>query len=243
MIVNLGLFRERFGNERLVGRLKNGEVVPHYRRSEIDQGGVLAGRNLEIAWVDDPVELFFLHVQGSGIIRLPDGGTVRVNYAQKNGWPFRGLARFLFDEGKISASEMSHQGIVDYLRAHPEEAGDIMSHNESYVFFRRVEDGPLGALGFPVTEGRSVAVDLGLFPRGALAFLKARKPRFEEGGSGIVWEPLNRFVLVQDTGGVFKGPGKADLFCGTGPEAGRTAGSLKEAGELYLLILKDDRGA
>lgn len=241
--VNLGLFRERFGNERLVGRLKKGEVVPHYRRSEIDQGGVLAGRNLEIAWVDDPVELFFLHVQGSGIIRLPDGGTVRVNYAQKNGWPFRGLAKFLFDEGKISASEMSHQGIVDYLHAHPEEAGDIMSHNESYVFFRRVEDGPLGALGFPVTDGRSIAVDLELFPRGALAFLKARKPRFEEGGIGIVWEPLNRFVLVQDTGGVFKGPGKADLFCGTGPEAGRTAGSMKEAGELYLLILKDDRGA
>jgi len=237
--VDLGRFGKRFGRERLVGRLQNGEVVPHYRRFEIDRDGVLAGRNLEIVWVDDPVDLFYLHVQGPGIIRLPDGRTLRVNYAQRNGWPFRGLARYLYERGKISASEMSHQGIVAYLRAHPEEAGDIMNYNESYVFFRQVDEGPIGALGFPVTDGRSIAVDLDVFPRGALAFLQARKPRFDAEGNLTSWEPLNRFVLVQDTGGVFKGPGKADLFCGTGPEAGRIAGSMKEAGRVYLLILKD----
>lgn len=239
VVVNLGRFGKRFGRERLVGRLQNGEVVPHYRRFEIDRDGVLAGRNLEIVWVDDPVALYFLHVQGSGIVRLPDGRSLRVNYAQRNGWPFRGLARYLYDQGKISASEMSHQGIVAYLRAHPQEAGDIMNYNESYIFFRQVDEGPIGALGFPVTDGRSIAVDLDVFPRGALAFLQARKPRFDAAGNLVSWEPLNRFVLVQDTGGVFKGPGKADLFCGTGPEAGRVAGSLKETGRVYLLILKE----
>ena len=237
VVVNLGKFRKKFGNERIVGRLQNGEVMPHYTRAEIDGEGALKDRNLEIVWVDDPVDLFSLHIQGSGKIRLPDGRFIHVGYAQSNGHPFRGVGGFLLSEGRISKGEVSYQSIKRYLREHPEELSDNLYYNESYVFFRIVENGPLGALGFLITPGRTIATDPEVFPRGALAFIRARKPVLNNGNIGG-WMPFSRFVLSQDAGGMIKGPGRVDLYCGTGDEAEILAGSLREKGELYFLVKK-----
>ena len=237
VVVNLGKFRKKFGNERIVGRLQNGEVMPHYTRAEIDGEGALKDRNLEIVWVDDPVDLFSLHIQGSGKIRLPDGRFIHVGYAQSNGHPFRGVGGFLLSEGRISKGEVSYQSIKRYLREHLEELSDNLHYNESYVFFRIVENGPLGALGFLITPGRTIATDPEVFPRGALAFIRARKPVLNNGNIGG-WMPFSRFVLSQDAGGMIKGPGRVDLYCGTGDEAEILAGSLREKGELYFLVKK-----
>ncbi len=237
--VNLGKFNKKYLNERIVGRLKNGEVIPHFTRADIEEGS-LEGRNLELAWIDDPIDLFFLHIQGSGKIRLPDGKFIQVSYAQSNGRPYRSIGKYLIDSGKLTTSEISHQSIKQYLREHPYELSDILNHNESYVFFRVVENGPIGALGLTLTSGRSIATDLVLFPKGALAFIRLRKPVFDKNGNIKTWENFSRFVLNQDTGGVIKGPGRVDLFCGTGSEAEMLAGSLKENGELYFLVKKKD---
>jgi len=239
VVANLGKFSEKYKNEKIIGRLKSGELVPYFNRADIEESGVLKGRNLELIWVNDPIDLFFMHIQGSGEITLTDGRSMQVSYAQKNGRPNR-MARYLLDKGKLSKNEMTHQSIKKYLREHPEELSDIFNYNESYVFFRIVENGPIGALGLTLTSGRSIATDLDLFPRGALAFIRLRKPVFEKDGNIKSWETFSRFVLNQDTGGVIKGPGRVDLFCGTGGGAEMLAGSLKETGELYFLVKKKE---
>ena len=236
--VNLGKFNTKYKNDKIIGRVKNGELIPYFPRADIEEKGVLAGKNLEIAWVNDPIDLFFMHIQGSGKIRLPDGRFLQVSYAQKNGHPNRMIGNYLLNKGKIKKGESSQQSIIKYLRAHPEELSDILNYNESYIFFRIVENGPIGALGLTLTAGRSIATDLDIFPKGALAFIKLRKPIFDKNGHIESWESFSRFVLNQDTGGLIKGPGRVDLFCGTGPEAEMMAGSLKENGELYFLVKK-----
>jgi membrane-bound lytic murein transglycosylase A len=236
--VHLGKFRSKFKGERIVGRVAGGELVPYYNRRDIDAEGALENKGHEIAWLSDPVDVFFLHIQGSGMIRFPGGGFMQISFAGSNGRPYRGLGRMLFDSGKITEKEMSLRGIKKYLRGHPEEMTDIMSHNESYVFFRMVEEGPVGAIGVPLTGGRSIATDLDLFPRGALAFIRLRKPLFDGEGEIASWTAFSRFVLNQDTGGVIKGPARVDLFCGRGREAELTAGTLNEEGELFFLLKK-----
>ena len=238
VVVQLGKFREKYRNERLVGRIENGELVPYFTREEIDGAGVLENRGLEIAWFADPIDIFFLHIQGSGMICLPDGACFQVSYAQSNGRAYRSIGRLLIDSGKATRENLSMQGIKKYLREHPEEAREILNHNESYVFFRRVEEGPVGSIGVALTGGRSIATDQTIFPRGALAFIKTRKPVIGPGGDINSWVPFSRFVLNQDTGGAITGPGRVDLFCGRGREAEITAGHLKEEGELYFLVLK-----
>ncbi len=229
--------RERSKHDRLVGRAYNGNIVPHYKRAEIDTGGALNGRNLELIYVADPVELFFLHIQGSGKIRLPEGRIVQVGYAQNNGHPYRSIGNYLLGKGKLSKKDTSQGAIKKYLREHPEETASILNHNERYVFFRLLSEGPVGALNVPVTAGRTIASDPALFPQGALAFIKLRKPLINNGNI-LSWEPFTRYVLNQDTGGAITGAGRIDLFCGGGPEAEVMAGSLKERGELYFLIKK-----
>jgi membrane-bound lytic murein transglycosylase A len=238
VVVQLGKFREKYRNERLVGRLEKGELVPYFTREEIDGAGVLENRGLEIAWFADPVDIFFLHIQGSGMICLPDGACFQVSYAQSNGRAYRSIGRLLIDSGKATRENPSMQGIKKYLREHPEEAREILNYNESYVFFRTVEEGPVGSIGVALTGGRSIATDQTQFPRGALAFIKSRKPVIGSDGDIRSWVLFSRFVLNQDTGGAITGPGRVDLFCGRGREAEITAGHLKEEGELYFLILK-----
>ncbi|HOK06816.1 MAG TPA: murein transglycosylase A [Syntrophales bacterium] len=240
--VRLGLFNPKYGRERITGRLAGREVVPHYSRREIDTGKALAGRGLEIAWTDDPVALFFLHIQGSGILRLPDGSLLRVGYAGANGRPFRGLTGMMVQRGLLGENEKSYRRLKAYLEDNPATREELMNYNESYVFFRVVPEGPLGALGRVVVAHRSIATDLDLFPPGALALVRLHKPLFDERGEIASWRPFSRFVLNHDAGGAIKGPGRVDLFCGTGPEGEMVAGSLNERGELYFLVGKREGG-
>ncbi|MHB8769527.1 MAG: murein transglycosylase A [Syntrophales bacterium] len=242
VVVNLGRFDQRYQYEQLVGRVRNGELIPYYSRSEIEELGALAGRGLEIAWVDDRIDLFFLHTQGSGKIQLPDGRLLQIGYALKNGRPWQSLARYLRETGRISAAEISYRSIKRYLREHPEELPEILGHNESFVFFREVTEGPVGSLGEILTAGRSIATDAAIFPRGALAFIRARKPKLDAEGTVEAWIPFSRFVVSQDAGGVIKGAGRVDLFCGSGTQAEMLAGSLAERGELYFLVKKRANG-
>ena len=225
--------------EKITGRVQGEDWLPYYSRHEIDEQGALRGRGYEIAWVKDPIDLFFLHIQGSGLLQLPDGRRLQVGYAAANGRAYRSIGRLLIDRGKISQDEMSMQRLRLYLSEHPEERSEIFAYNESYVFFRLVSEGPLGSLEFPLTAERSIATDARLFPKGALAFIIAQKPILDAGGQLAGWQSFSRFVLNQDTGGAIRGPQRVDLYFGTGSAAGAAAGVMNNRGKLYFLSLKN----
>jgi membrane-bound lytic murein transglycosylase A len=232
----------RSSEERLVGRLEGSRVVPYFTRAEIDGEGKLNKSAQCMVWLKDPIEAFFLHIQGSGIVRLSDGRLVRVGYAGSNGRPYRSIGKYLLEKGVISREEMSLQAIRDYLRTHSYVQNEIMWYNKSYVFFRWVDQGPVGSLNVVLTAGRSVATDVRYYPRGALGFLRTEKPRLDTNGQVTGWEPLNRWVLNQDTGGAIKGSSRVDLFCGSGETAEWMAGRLKQPGKLYFLVKKEENG-
>jgi len=223
--------------ENKVGRMENGEWVPYYNRREIDVEGVLQGKNLELIWVSDPLALFSLHIQGSGKIKLEDGTILTVGFAQTNGLPFRSVTRFMLEEGRIQKSEASYRH--EFLKGKSDqEIYDVLSYNERYTFFRFLETDPVGSLGETVTPDRSIATDPDYFPEGALAFIRLRKPVFDAEGHMKERMDFSRFVLSQDKGAAIKGPGRVDIFCGSGDKAELTAGTLKEEGELFLLLKK-----
>lgn len=225
----------RKGNK--VGRMEDDEFVPYYSRREIDVDGVLRGKNLELLWVSDPVDLFSLHIQGSGKIKLENGDLLTVGYANTNGRPFRSVTKFMLDGGKIQNNEVTYRH--EFLRNKTDkEIYEALSHNERYTFFRFLEKDPVGSLGEMVTPDRSIATDPDFFPEGALAFIRLRKPVFDHAGNVKERVDFSRFVLSQDKGAAIKGPGRVDLFCGFGEKAEYTAGTLKEKGELYLLLKK-----
>jgi membrane-bound lytic murein transglycosylase A len=224
--------------EKVAGRLEEGNLVPYYSRREIDELGSLRGRGYEIAWARNPIDLFFLHIQGSGILQLEDGRRLLIGYAGANGRPYRSIGRLLIDRGKIPQEEMSMQRLRRYLLDYPEEKNEIFSYNESYVFFRFLQEGPLGNIEVPLTAGRSIATDARLFPKGALAFISTERPVFDAAGGLVGWQPFSRFVLNQDTGGAIRGLQRADLYFGTGGEAEAAAGYMNRPGKLYFLALK-----
>ena len=228
--------------KKFSGRVEGERFAPYYTRREIDQAGLLRGRGFEIAWVKDPVELFFLHIQGSGILRLSDGKRLHIGYAGQNGRPYRSIGRLLIDQGKISQTEMSMQRLRRHLAEHPEERDEIMAHNESYVFFRVTEAGPFGSLEVPVTAGRSIATDSRLFPKGAPALIYGESPVLNGAGRLIGWRPFVRFVLNQDTGGAIRGFQRADLYMGSGDDAGAHAGYMNSPGKIYFLMLRNQDG-
>jgi membrane-bound lytic murein transglycosylase A len=232
--VPLEPFAPRFRGERIAGRLAGRRLIPYWTRAEIE-GGRLAGRGLEIAWGRDPVDVFFMEIQGSGTLRLPDGREIRVGYAASNGRPYRSIGRLLVEEGRLSSGEVTMPAIRTWLRAHPGALARVLHHNESYVFFRRLDGPPVGSLGVPVTSGRSIALDMRLFPPGALAFLSTERPERRPDGT-VVWRPLRRFVVNQDAGGAIRGPDRVDLFWGRGPDAELAAGLMKQPGALYFLV-------
>ncbi len=237
--VDLAAFSTDWKGRRLTGRLDGRTIVPYYSREDIEKG-LIKDRAPVIAWVDDPIALFFLQIQGSGRIILKGGRSLRVQYHGVNGQPYRSIGKLLIDQEKIPAEEMSMQRIRAYLEAHPEERQAILNHNPSYVFFRAGQGDPLGSLGVPVTPGRSIATDQRVFPSGALAFIATSKPLIRGDRSISQWIALKRFVFNQDSGGAIKGPGRADLFWGSGAYAETAAGHLKHDGALYFLILKTD---
>lgn len=232
--VRLEAFDPRFRGERVFGRVEGRRLVPYWRRAEIDAGR-LAGRGLEIAWARDPVDVFFMEIQGSGTLRFPDGRERRVGYAGANGRTYRAIGRLLIDEGQIPREAMSMQAIREWLRAHPEERQRVLEHNESYVFFRPLSGPPEGSLGRPLTPGRSVATDARLFPPGVLGFLETERPELAPDGT-TRWIPLTRFVLNQDTGGAIRGAGRVDFFWGRGEAAAFAAGVMRQPGRFYVLV-------
>lgn len=217
---------------RLRGRMVGNRLVPYPTRVEMERQNLLAGR--ELLWVDDPVEAFFLQVQGSGRVRLDDTGeTVRVAYADQNGHPYRSIGRYLVDRGDLTLDQASMQGIKAWVAANPSRLQELLNVNPSYVFFReeRVADpsqGPRGALGVLLTPQRSIAVDPQFIPLGAPVFLSTTLPNSTSS--------LRRLVMAQDTGGAIRNPVRADLFWGFGAEAGEMAGRMKQSGQMWVLL-------
>jgi len=208
------------------GRLENGIMVPYYDRTEIESGA-LAGRGLEIAWAADAIDFFFLQIQGSGRLRLPDGGVMRIGYAGQNGREYVGIGKLMKDRGLLGPGQTTMQGIVAWLRANPEEGAAIMRENKSYIFFQELTGaGPLGALGLPVTGRATVATDPKYVPMGAPVLLQL--DRTEANG---LW-------IAQDTGGAIKGSNRFDTFWGAGAEAARIAGGMQGRGRAYVLVPK-----
>jgi membrane-bound lytic murein transglycosylase A len=235
--VDLTQFGNGFPKSKLYGRLDNKKVVPYYSREEIDRKKILAGRDLEILWCSDIVDIYMLQVQGSGKVALGDGNILSVLYDGANGQPYKSIGKYLIDTGAMTKENMSMQAIRGYLRTHPDKLTDVLNQNPSYVFFR-LDTGPsLGSINVPLTPGRSIATDSKLFPKGALGFISAQKPVIENGAIKA-WVPFTRFVLNQDTGGAIKGPGRADVFFGPGPDAELTAGNFQHEGALYFLMRK-----
>jgi membrane-bound lytic murein transglycosylase A len=199
-------------------------------RREIEEGGLLEGRGFEIAWVDDPVELFFLQVQGSGRIRLNDGTSIRVGYGGRNGQPYRSIGQELIRRGIFEPHQVSAQVIRNWVRRNPAEGRELLFHNPSYIFFREVDlpdpsIGPLGAMNRSITPLRTIAVDPAHTPLGAPVWI-------EKGGA----EPMRRLMIAQDTGGAIKGAQRADIFFGFGDAAGLAAGEIRDPGRMVVLL-------
>ncbi|MCG8463207.1 MAG: MltA domain-containing protein, partial [Holophagales bacterium] len=201
--VDLGLWDEKWKGRRISGLLEGGRLVPFPDRRRLREEGHMRGR--EIAWAKDPVDLFFVEVQGSGVLRYPDGREVRIGYAAQNGHPYRSIGKLLIDRGKVPRERMSMQAIRRYLAENPGELHEVLDYNPSVVFFRVLDGPPVGNLGVPVTAGRSVAVDQRLLPRGGFGFLLSDMVSAGPDGETVVEGELRRFVLAQDTGGAIRG--------------------------------------
>jgi membrane-bound lytic murein transglycosylase A len=237
LVIDLAAVNPDLKNLRLRGRLDGRRVVPYYTRADIENGlAPVAGK--EIAWVDDAIEAFFLQIQGSGRIRLENGDTLRVGYADQNGHPYQSVGRYLVDRGELKLSEASMDGIKAWARAHPLRVDEMLNANPSYVFFRELParssgrepagNGPVGALGVPLTPRRSIAVDPRHVPLGAPVYLATTAPNSDA--------PLERLTFAQDTGGAIRGPVRADFFWGFGAEAGALAGRMRQQGRMWVLL-------
>jgi len=231
--IDLGELYPALKGERVRGRLVGKRVVPYADRAGIARGEGPRGK--EIVWVDSAVDAFFLHVQGSGRVQLPNGEVIRVAYADQNGHPYRAIGRVLVEKQELTVEQATAPGLAAWIAQHPERADEILNANPSFVFFREeaIADpkrGPRGALGVPLTAGRSVAIDPRNLPLGAPLFLATQWPD----GS-----PLERLVMGQDTGGAIRGIVRADFFTGLGPEAGDRAGRMRAPGRLWLLWPRD----
>ena len=238
--IDLSLFKEKYAGEKIIARYSDQKVLPYYDRSEIDSDGALEGNTEILAWVEDPVDVFFLQIQGSGKIYLDNGDVLNVHYHTSNGRPYRSIGQFLIDAKKITVEEMSMQKIREYLNNHPAEIEEVFNYNPSYVFFKIEPDGPLGNINVKLTPGRSIALDYRIFPKAALCFIEAEMPVVDSAGQIQSWRRFTRFAMNQDTGGAIRGPGRADIFWGSGPYAEIAAGHLKHRGELYFLVLKPE---
>ena len=232
--VKLGRFRADLEGQTLFGRVAGGELLPYHDRVAIDESHVLAGQGLELVWLEDYVALFFLQVQGSGQVLLPDGRRLRAGYAANNGHPFTAAGRILKEAGKLAPGQATAQGVMAWLRANPAEAWAVMKQNRRYVFFRLAEatGGPQGAQGVALTEGRSLAVDTRFLPLGAPVWLDTTWPA----GSAQAGQPLRRLMVAQDTGGAIQGPVRGDFFWGAGEPALALAGGMQQPGRYWLLL-------
>ena len=241
LTIDLAGVEPRVAGMRLRGRVVGQRVVPYHSRGDIETARPLTGS--ELLWVDDPVDAFFLEIQGSGRVRLRDGSTLRVGYADQNGHPYRAIGRTLIDRGALRAEEVSAPAIRRWLRENPKQAAEVMRSNPSVVFFRELppqpptppgepEAGPPGSLGVPLTAMRSLAVDRSVVPLASLVWLDTVHP--------VDGTPLRRVMAAQDTGGAITGGVRADFFWGFGDEAARAAGEMRSPGRIWVLWPKGE---
>jgi len=231
IVVDLGELYPELKHMRLRGRIEGRKLVPYYSRAEWTAQEVA---HPPMLWVDDPIDFFFMQIQGSGQIELSDGSRIRLNYADQNGHPYRSIGRWLIDKGELKAEQASMQGIKNWARANPKRLQELLNQNPSLVFFRELKaegSGPQGAMGLPLTPERSIAVDPRTTPLGAPVWLATTQPNSDQ--------PLQRLMLAQDTGGAIRGPVRADFYWGSGPTAGNQAGKMKQNGRMWVLLPKD----
>jgi len=221
--VDLGQFSADLKGKKVRGRVQGTSLTPYYDRTAIEQGA-LDGRARVLAWGADPVQVFFLQIQGSGRLRLPDGSFMRIGYDSQNGRDYTGIGALMKARGLLGPGQTSMQGIVAWLHAHPPEGQAIMRENRSFVFFRELDGPPLGALGYPVSGGVSVAADPKFVPLGAPVFLSA-----DRADAAGLW-------VAQDTGGAIKGSNRVDTYWGAGAAAENTAGGMAARGTAFLLL-------
>ncbi|HVK56522.1 MAG TPA: murein transglycosylase A [Burkholderiales bacterium] len=230
--VDLSSIHPDLKNKRLRGRLEGNRVVPYYTRSEIETNEPPI-RGKELVWVNNPVDVVFLHIQGSGQVRLDTGEIMRVGYADQNGHPFRSVGRYLIQQRILRPEQVSMQGIKAWAQKNPDKADALLNYNPSYVFFRELPlnlPGPIGTLGVPLTAERSIAVDQRSIPLGVPVYLATTWPNSSK--------PLNRLMVAQDTGGAINGAVRADFFWGFGDDAGKLAGVMKQSGRMWVLLPK-----
>src|SRR5687767_7229748 len=228
VVVDLGTISPETRSLRLRGRLDGRRLVPYYSRGEIDARGEAFPAPV-LAWSSDPVELFFLQIQGSGQVQLDNDERIRVGFADQNGHPYRSLGRYLVDRGEMLLEQASMQGIKAWAAANPQKLQDALNQNPSYVFFRELPatDGPIGALGVALHAERSLAVDRRYVPLGTPVYLATTFPLSDE--------PLQRLMTAHDTGGAVRGVVRGDFFWGTGVDAGAQAGRMRQQGRMWLL--------
>lgn len=235
--VDLGLFRERLKGQTISGKVEGGRLVPYATRAEIEAGG-LDPAALALVWLEDPVDAFFIHIQGSGRVKLDTGGEMRIGYDGQNGREYTPIGRVLLDEGALEKGKVSMQTIRAWLAAHPEEMKRVLDANASYVFFKALPNddpdlGPPGAEEVALTPGRSLAVDRRFHALGVPMWLDTTLPSDDAGTPGAVFR---RLMIAQDTGGAIRGPVRGDVFFGFGEEATRLAGWMKQEGRLHVLL-------
>lgn len=240
LTIDLKKFASKFPTEQKLGtlqaRVDNKKIVPYFDRQDIDENYKLANRNLELAWLD-PIDAFFIQIQGTGVVEFEDGEKLRIGYDSQNGHAYFPIGKFLTDH--IPLEEMSMQRIRSHLKTLPfNEQQAILNKNPSYVFFRKLDGKALTYAGMEVEDGRTIATDLQLFPKGAMAFLDIEEPVFESETAMVAlnWDRRPRFVFDQDTGGAIKGSGRVDLFYGEGDTAAQKAGVMKQKGKLFYLV-------
>lgn len=230
LVVDLGEIYPELKGLRLRGRLEGRRVVPYYTRAQIDRRDVALSAKV-LYWVDDPIELFFLQVQGSGQLILDSGERVRIGYGDQNGYPYRSIGRHLIDKGELSLEQASMQGIKAWAQQNPDKLSEVLHHNASYVFFRDLPNnlaGPIGALGVPVSAGRTLAIDPRFIPLGAPVYLATTWPNSKK--------PLQRLMLAQDTGSAIRGAVRGDYFWGPGEQSGAQAGRMNQRGKFWVLL-------
>jgi membrane-bound lytic murein transglycosylase A len=253
--VDLGDFQSDLAGKRIMGRVVGDRLAPYADRGEFEallQSGRLDRSKLEILWLEDEVEAFFLQIQGSGLIELEGGGKVRVGFSAHNGLPYTAIGKLLADRGELPGDALTMQSIKAWLRAHPAERADVLRANRRYVFFRELSGAaasgssigaplgaPIGAMGVDLTAGRSLAVDPAFIPLGAPLWLAASLPAIAQAPA----EDLRQLMIAQDTGGAIKGPIRGDIFFGSGDRAGERAGQMKQPGRYWLLLPREVRGS
>lgn len=240
---DLGLFNPRWTGETLLGRIdKEGRLVPYFNRRDIDVRKVLAGKKLELAWLANEFDRLDLHIQGSGLLRFPDGRTLLAKFAATNALPYKSVGSVVLGSGALSRAELSHQRLRQYLTEHPEGEGWLIAQNPRYTFFQLAElpkdREPFGTIQESLTAGRSIAVDPKVIALGTVAYFETTMPQADREGRLLGLFPTSRFALCQDTGGAILGPGRVDIYVGHGPQAKTSAVHQWADGKLYILLKK-----